>query len=102
MTKRVNRNPIPLADRISLTVRETLEATGLSRTGFYGLVANGELPTFTIGKRRYVSGDALRSWIASRSAASAIPPRLSEQRAIAGRLGRASQLATRSKTGGEG
>mgnify|MGYP001501591894 CR=1 FL=1 len=101
MTKPATRNPIPLADRISLTVTETLAATGLSRTGFYALVASGELPTFTIGKRRYVSGDVLRAWVGSRTADAAIPSELSEKRAMAGRLGRAAQLAARAKTGGD-
>jgi excisionase family DNA binding protein len=45
---------IPFAERLSCTIDEACEATGLGRTKLYELVATGQLITTTVGRRRLV------------------------------------------------
>jgi excisionase family DNA binding protein len=45
---------IPFAQRLSCTVTEACEATGLGRTKLYELIGEGQLHTTTIGRRRLV------------------------------------------------
>jgi len=45
---------IPFAQRLSCTVAEACEATGLGRTKLYELIGEGQLHTTTIGRRRLV------------------------------------------------
>jgi excisionase family DNA binding protein len=45
---------IPFAQRLSCTVAEACEATGLGRTKLYDLIGEGQLHTTTIGRRRLV------------------------------------------------
>ncbi len=51
---------------LSYTVEHFLAVTGLNRKGFYSLVASGELRTFKVGRRRMISHDAAREFIAKR------------------------------------
>jgi predicted DNA-binding transcriptional regulator AlpA len=84
---------VPINERLMLSVSETLEATGLSRTSFYALVASGDLQTFTVGRSRYVPGDSLRAWIKRQvEMPSTVAPEITEQRSRAGKKGRAAQL----------
>lgn len=45
---------VPFADRLSCTIEEACEATGLGRTKVYELIGSGQLVTTTIGRRRLV------------------------------------------------
>ena len=45
---------IPFAQRLSCTIAEACEATGLGRTKLYELIGAGCLATTTIGRRRLV------------------------------------------------
>lgn len=45
---------IPFAQRLTCTVAEACEATGLGRTKIYELIGNGRVKTTTIGRRRLV------------------------------------------------
>lgn len=45
---------LPFAERISCTIDEACEATGLGRTKLYELIGSGQLITTTIGRRRLV------------------------------------------------
>jgi hypothetical protein len=45
---------IPFAQRLSCTVEEACEATGIGRTKLYEEMAAGRVQTTTIGKRRLV------------------------------------------------
>lgn len=47
----------------ALTVPEVMAALRLSRFKVYDLIRSGELPSFTIGRCRRVSADALRTFI---------------------------------------
>jgi excisionase family DNA binding protein len=53
------RNPtgsamVPFADRLTCTITEACEATGLGRTKVYELIGDGCLETTTVGRRRLV------------------------------------------------
>jgi excisionase family DNA binding protein len=46
--------PIPFAQRLTCTINEACEATGLGRTKLYELIGAGHLATTTVGRRRLV------------------------------------------------
>ena len=45
---------IPFAERLSCTIAEACEATGIGRTKLYEEIGAGRVQTTTIGKRRLV------------------------------------------------
>jgi excisionase family DNA binding protein len=45
---------LPFAQRLTCTIAEACEATGLGRTKFYELIGDGRVTTTTIGRRRLV------------------------------------------------
>jgi excisionase family DNA binding protein len=53
-------NTIPFAQRLTCTIAEACEATGLGRTKLYELIGAGYLDTKTIGRRRLVLVHSLR------------------------------------------
>lgn len=59
----------PAADRstsprIAYSIDDVIHLVGLSRQTVYNEINRGRLKTFTVGKRRLVSPDALSGWIA--------------------------------------
>jgi excisionase family DNA binding protein len=54
-----HRGRLPFAQRLTCTVEEACEATGLGRTKIYELIGNGRVTTTTIGRRRLVSVQSL-------------------------------------------
>ncbi len=54
---------IPFAQRLTCTIEEACEATGLGRTKLYELIGGGHLDTTTIGRRRLVLVRSLRRLI---------------------------------------
>lgn len=54
---------IPFAQRLTCTVAEACEATGLGRTKIYELIRNGRIATTTIGRRRLVVVQSLLSLV---------------------------------------
>lgn len=48
------RGVIPFAERITCTIDEACQATGLGRTKLYELIGSERLRTTTIGRRRLV------------------------------------------------
>lgn len=50
-------------DRLALTVAEAAAAVGLSRAGFYRLVADGTVPSITIGRSRRIRREALTAFL---------------------------------------
>jgi excisionase family DNA binding protein len=54
---------IPFALRLTCTIEEACEATGLGRTKLYELIDGGHLDTTTIGRRRLVLVRSLRRLI---------------------------------------
>lgn len=45
---------LPFAQRLTCTIAEACEATGLGRTKIYELIGDGRVATTTIGRRRLV------------------------------------------------
>jgi excisionase family DNA binding protein len=52
---------IPFAQRLSCTIAQACEVTGLGRTMLYELIGNGHLITTTVGRRRLVLVRSLMS-----------------------------------------
>jgi excisionase family DNA binding protein len=61
-------SPIPFADRVTCTVAEACDATGLGRTKIYDLIKAGALKTITVGRRRLVLVDSLLRLLGAMSA----------------------------------
>jgi excisionase family DNA binding protein len=59
---------IPFAQRLTCTIAEACEATGLGRTKFYELIGEGRLDTTTIGRRRLVLVRSLRTRLEAKDA----------------------------------
>jgi excisionase family DNA binding protein len=55
--------------KLAYPVPEAGKQIGISRSQTYELIKSGNLKSFTIGKRRLVSRDALREFIRAREAA---------------------------------
>ena len=45
---------LPFAQRLTCTIAEACEVTGLGRTKFYELIGDGRVTTTTVGRRRLV------------------------------------------------
>lgn len=58
---------IPFAQRLSCTIDEACEVTGLGRTKIYELIGDGHLATATIGRRRLVLVRSLLSLLRIRA-----------------------------------
>lgn len=54
---------IPFAQRLTCTIDEACEATGLGRTKLYELIGAGRLATTTVGRRRLVIIRSLQALI---------------------------------------
>jgi excisionase family DNA binding protein len=52
---------VPFSQRLTCTINEACEATGLGRTKLYELIGAGALDTITVGRRRLVSVRSLRT-----------------------------------------
>jgi excisionase family DNA binding protein len=52
---------IPFAQRLTCTIDEACEATGLGRTKLYELIGAGQLATTTVGRRRLVIVHSLQA-----------------------------------------
>jgi len=55
--------------RLSHTIAQARDLTGLSAQTIYREISKGELSTFKVGTRRLISDQALRDWIARKEAA---------------------------------
>ena len=56
-----------MEERFAVSVDEAAQLLGVGRSTLWQLVTSGEIPSFTIGKRRLIPLDALRRWIAERT-----------------------------------
>jgi excisionase family DNA binding protein len=54
---------IPFVQRLTCTIAEACEVTGLGRTKLYELIGDGKVSTTTIGRRRLVLVQSLLSLI---------------------------------------
>lgn len=60
---------LPFAERLSCTIDEACEATGLGRTKLYELIGAGQIVTTTIGRRRLVMVRSLIALLGARMSA---------------------------------
>ncbi|WP_423882549.1 helix-turn-helix domain-containing protein [Bradyrhizobium sp.] len=58
---------VPFAQRLSCTIAEACEVTGLGRTKLYELIGDGHLATTTVGRRRLVLVRSLLSLLQTHS-----------------------------------
>lgn len=58
--------------KAAYSIKEFEQAIGISHSTMYELLAAGEIRTFTIGRRRFISAEALKEFIEKREAASII------------------------------
>lgn len=60
---------IPFAQRLTCTINEACEATGLGRTKLYELMGTGDIATTTVGRRRLVLVSSLQALLNVNSSA---------------------------------
>ena len=54
----------PLPHRAAHTITEARQLLGgIAQATIYGLIASGKLRTFKLGRRRFVSGEAIHDYI---------------------------------------
>lgn len=56
-------NPVPVAERLVLTVEDAVRLSGLPRTFIVENIKNGKLKSITIGKRHYVKRADLNEFV---------------------------------------
>ena len=61
----VRSQTVPFAQRLTCTINEACEMTGLGRTKLYELIGDGHLATTTVGRRRLVVVRSLLSLLES-------------------------------------
>jgi excisionase family DNA binding protein len=61
----VRPRTVPFAQKLTCTINEACEVTGLGRTKLYELIGDGHLATITIGRRRLVVVRSLLSLLES-------------------------------------
>ena len=61
----VRPQTIPFAQKLTCTINEACEVTGLGRTKLYELIGDGHLATTTVGRRRLVVVRSLLSLLES-------------------------------------
>jgi excisionase family DNA binding protein len=54
---------------LAVSPAEAARIVGISRSSLYQLIDGGEIANFKAGRRRLIPTDALRAWVAARSAA---------------------------------
>ena len=67
VTEVADPSVIPFVQRLTCTIAQACEATGLGRTKLYELIGHGQITTTTIGRRRLVLVRSLLSLIAGNS-----------------------------------
>ncbi|UVO28557.1 helix-turn-helix domain-containing protein [Bradyrhizobium arachidis] len=60
-SKPSDQRKIPFAERLTCTIDEACQATGLGRTMLYELIGAGKLDTRSVGRRRLVLVSSLQS-----------------------------------------
>lgn len=52
-------------DPLAISIDETTKVLGLGRTSIYGMIADGRLETFKLGRRTLVKTDSIRRLVES-------------------------------------
>jgi len=61
VSEAVRPQTVPFAQKLTCTINEACEVTGLGRTKLYELIGDGHLATTTVGRRRLVMVRSLLS-----------------------------------------
>lgn len=56
-----------MTDKLTVSVTEAAEMLGVSRPTVYSLLNREDFPVFSVGKRRLISADGLRRWVAEQA-----------------------------------
>lgn len=59
--RRPGQNQIPFSERLTCSIAEACDATGLGRTTIYELIGQGLIVTTTVGRRRLIVVRSLRA-----------------------------------------
>jgi excisionase family DNA binding protein len=54
---------IPFHERLTCSIADACKATALGKTKIYELISDGTIRTKTVGRRRLVVVESLRSWL---------------------------------------
>ena len=65
----VRSQTVPFVQKLTCTINEACEMTGLGRTKLYELIGDGHLATTTVGRRRLVVVRSLLSLLESNTSA---------------------------------
>lgn len=65
----VRSQTVPFAQKLTCTINEACEMTGVGRTKLYELIGDGHLATTTVGRRRLVVVRSLLSLLESNTSA---------------------------------
>ena len=63
----VRSQTVPFVQKLTCTINEACEMTGLGRTKLYELIGDGHLATTTVGRRRLVVVRSLLSLLESKT-----------------------------------
>jgi excisionase family DNA binding protein len=61
----ITRHRLDLSQRVTISVDETIAATGICKTLLYELLNDGSIRSFKVGKKRLVIVEGIHEWIAS-------------------------------------
>jgi hypothetical protein len=56
-------------NKLAYSIKEFEKAAGIGHSQIYLLIASGELKSFSVGRRRFISVDAARRFVAGREMA---------------------------------
>lgn len=54
-------------EQLAVSISDTVKALGVGRTTIYGMIADGRLEAFKLGRRRLVKAESVRRLIAAQS-----------------------------------
>jgi excisionase family DNA binding protein len=58
-------------EQVALSIEAAAEALSVGRDAVFGLIADGSLPSLRVGRRRLISAEGLREFVARRAAEAA-------------------------------
>ena len=64
-TGRASRNPVPVGDRITCTIPDACDLSGLRRSSIYKALGAGKLKSVKVGRRRLIVVSPLLEMLAA-------------------------------------
>jgi excisionase family DNA binding protein len=78
----------PVVDPLAVSIKAAARMIGVSRTVLYQLINGGEIPSFTVGRRRLLAIAELRRFVAERAGGDRTPSPGQEHQARPAQPGR--------------